>query len=127
MAASTITAGSAIGISNKVIAAMQSVEGLVSNIKATVDSYTMNSAGGTLGAMATVALNPDGSFGAADAAPVAGNPIDPAKTAGPMTEVLSSYNLGAGISFLQSFLALCAGSTVPQVSNAPTLLKIFNP
>ena len=82
----------AIQATNDGIGAARTVMALYSQLVQLQELWTDVNVGTTVSSMATVALNPDGSFGAADTTPVATHPIDVSKYPG-MSRALTSTEI----------------------------------
>jgi hypothetical protein len=116
----------AIGVANTLLMTAQSLVALVNTINATSTEYTQLTLGTVFSAMATAAVNADGSLGTADATPNAAHPINPAAllTAQGLTlnRAISATDLGSLLTFLQAVASLAAGNVVTQQGQAPQIL-----
>jgi hypothetical protein len=105
----------AIAAAQTLIGVMQQMQALRASAKAFVDQY--NSEGWTAfwNAMATYAVNADGSPGAVDGAPVVTHPT----SVGQINK--SATSLIAGVTALQDFLNFCQNSAVATAQRSQTI------
>jgi len=114
-----------VSCANQMFAAVRQLAIVLAQVKDLTNSYQQLNMGSIFAAMPTCVLNQDGSLGAADATPVAGNPIN-TSIVSQLQVALSSYDVGVMVNFLQAYADLLDGATVPQQQYAPSVLAKAN-
>ena len=111
----------AVSIANNLIGIAQSLYGLQTSIQQATGQFTELTLATPLGAMATTAVNADGSLGTADATPVSGHVIDTRVITG-LNRAIPATTISSLVTLLQAVNTLLSGSTVTQQGQAPQVL-----
>ena len=111
----------AVAIANNLIGIAQSLYGLQTSIQQATGQFTQLTLATPLGAMATTAVNTDGSLGTADATPVSGHVID-TRVITSLNRAVSATTIESLVTLLQAVNTLLSGSTVSQQGQAPQVL-----
>jgi hypothetical protein len=105
----------AVAAAQTLIGVMQQMQALRASAKAFVDQYNSEGWAAIWNAMATYAVNTDGSPGAADGAPVVTHPISVSQLNKSATQII------AGVSALQDFLSFCQNAAVATSQRSQTI------
>jgi hypothetical protein len=115
----------ALAIVNGMISLGQQIWNLQQAASALETQWSELTIGNILAAWPTVAVNADGSLGAADGTPNEAHLIDPSKI--DITRALAPSDITSLVTFIGAFLNLASGAVVAQQGQAPQLLpKLIN-
>jgi len=112
----------AIEVTNGLILAAQQAMALYATLTALNQNWVDNAVPNTVAAFSTVALNGDGSLGAADSAPNTSHPIDTTKY--PLERAISSFEISQIKSVLDGFVAYINGQAVTTQPGAHAILNV---
>lgn len=113
-----------VGIANTIIDIVQQLSLLKGRIDAVAAQFTQLTSQTTLNAMATCAVNADGSLGTADGSPNAAHPIDTRVIQALNRAVLAS-DLGSALTGINMVSTLLAGGAPTQQGQMPSILAKF--
>jgi hypothetical protein len=112
-----------IGVVNSVVVSARQLMGFYDQFVQLQQQWNDNSVAQIIEAMETVALNSDGSIGAADPSPDNDHPIDPAKYPD-FTRALSANQIIQIKGIVDGFVAYIDGQAVPATPSARQLLNL---
>jgi hypothetical protein len=111
----------AVQMANGLISVGQALAAAKVQIDQLSAQYTQLTLGTTLAALATAAVNSDGSLGTQDGSPTSGHVIDIRAITG-LSRAISASDLGSLLSGLQAVSTLLSGSSVSQQGQMPQIL-----